>query len=83
MVTDDIYAIVGSANINQRSMDGRRDTEVAVGCWETEKDEVLVNDGHVQGLRKVSSMTCLALISSLSYTQINISKRINPATAQV
>ena len=52
MVVDDIYAIVGSANINQRSMDGRRDTEIAVGCWEGTED-TLVHDGHVQGLRKV------------------------------
>jgi phospholipase D1/2 len=26
MVVDDEYAIIGSANINQRSMDGSRDT---------------------------------------------------------
>ena len=53
-MVDDIYAIVGSANINQRSMDGRRDTEIAVGCWETQEGtENLVTDGHVQGLRKV------------------------------
>ena len=54
MVVDDIYAIVGSANINQRSMDGRRDTEIAMGCWETMPGtDNLVTDGHVQGLRKV------------------------------
>ncbi|KAL5264098.1 hypothetical protein ACHWQZ_G005247 [Mnemiopsis leidyi] len=53
LVVDDIYAIVGSANINQRSMDGRRDTEIAVGCWETQEGtENLVAEGHVQGLRK-------------------------------
>merc|ERR1719204_1285639 len=53
MVADDIYAIVGSANINQRSMDGRRDSEIAMGCWETMPGtENLVTDGHVQGLRK-------------------------------
>ena len=26
--------VVGSANINQRSMAGTRDTEMAVGCWQ-------------------------------------------------
>ncbi|GBF94843.1 phospholipase D gamma [Raphidocelis subcapitata] len=31
MIVDDEYAIIGSANINQRSMDGSRDTEIAVG----------------------------------------------------
>lgn len=54
MVVDDIYAIVGSANINQRSMDGRRDTEIAMGCWETvpNDSDKLVNSGHVGALRK-------------------------------
>ena len=36
MITDDEYIIVGSANINQRSMGGIRDTEIAVGALQTE-----------------------------------------------
>ena len=36
MITDDVHVIAGSANINQRSMDGTRDTEIAVGCWQEE-----------------------------------------------
>lgn len=35
VIFDDEYVIVGSANINQRSMDGTRDTEIAVGGYET------------------------------------------------
>lgn len=31
---DDEYIIVGSANINQRSMDGARDTEIAMGAFQ-------------------------------------------------
>ena len=31
MIVDDAYIIVGSANINERSMSGTRDTEMAVG----------------------------------------------------
>lgn len=31
---DDEYIIVGSANINQRSMDGARDTEIAMGGYQ-------------------------------------------------
>ncbi len=34
MIVDDAYIIVGSANINQRSMSGSRDTEIAVGCYQ-------------------------------------------------
>ncbi|CAL8469780.1 g9322 [Coccomyxa elongata] len=32
MIVDDEYIIIGSANINQRSQDGTRDTELAVGA---------------------------------------------------
>lgn len=31
---DDEYIITGSANINQRSMDGTRDTEIAMGAYQ-------------------------------------------------
>ncbi|KAK3419777.1 hypothetical protein EUGRSUZ_G00543 [Eucalyptus grandis] len=31
MIVDDEYVIMGSANINQRSLDGSRDTEIAMG----------------------------------------------------
>lgn len=31
---DDEYVIIGSANINQRSMDGGRDTEIAMGAFQ-------------------------------------------------
>ncbi|XWS19088.1 hypothetical protein CRYUN_Cryun32bG0101200 [Craigia yunnanensis] len=32
MIVDDEYIIIGSANINQRSMDGARDSEIAISC---------------------------------------------------
>lgn len=31
---DDEYVILGSANINQRSMEGTRDTEIAMGAYQ-------------------------------------------------
>ena len=34
IVIDDEYIICGSANINQRSMDGSRDTEIAMGGYQ-------------------------------------------------
>jgi phospholipase D1/2 len=34
-----MYILIGSANINQRSMDGKRDTEIAIGCFQIQ-DEV-------------------------------------------
>lgn len=36
---DDLYILTGSANINQRSMDGARDTEIAIGCYQTRTDD--------------------------------------------
>ncbi|XLR06076.1 hypothetical protein HN51_060957 [Arachis hypogaea] len=34
MIVDDEYIIIGSANINQRSMDGGRDTEIGMGAYQ-------------------------------------------------
>lgn len=34
VAVDDEYIIVGSANINQRSMDGARDSEIAMGAYQ-------------------------------------------------
>lgn len=34
MIVDDDYVIVGSANINQRSLGGNRDSEIAFGSWQ-------------------------------------------------
>ena len=34
IVVDDEYIIVGSANCNQRSMDGGRDSEIAMGAYQ-------------------------------------------------
>ncbi|CAN6475697.1 unnamed protein product [Victoria cruziana] len=34
MIVDDEYIILGSANINQRSLDGSRDTEIAIGAYQ-------------------------------------------------
>eukprot|EP00669_Euglena_mutabilis_P006084 TRINITY_DN1814_c0_g1_i1.p1 TRINITY_DN1814_c0_g1~~TRINITY_DN1814_c0_g1_i1.p1 ORF type:complete len:162 (+),score=51.88 TRINITY_DN1814_c0_g1_i1:150-635(+) len=46
-IFDDEYVIIGSANINQRSMDGARDTEIAVGA--VEDGFVLERDGGSGG----------------------------------
>ncbi|CAL9128086.1 unnamed protein product [Musa textilis] len=34
MIVDDEYVVIGSANINQRSMEGSRDTEIAMGAYQ-------------------------------------------------
>ncbi|GFP80148.1 phospholipase d delta [Phtheirospermum japonicum] len=34
MIVDDAYILLGSANINERSMEGSRDTEIAMGAYQ-------------------------------------------------
>lgn len=34
MIVDDEYVIIGSANINQRSMAGSKDSEIAMGAYQ-------------------------------------------------
>ncbi|XP_047342276.1 phospholipase D alpha 4 [Impatiens glandulifera] len=46
MIVDDTYMLIGSANINQRSMDGQRDTEIAIGCYQV--DEELKESGSLK-----------------------------------
>lgn len=35
IIIDDEYVLLGSANINQRSLDGSRDTEIAMGAYQS------------------------------------------------
>lgn len=48
MVVDDEYAMVGSANINQRSLAGSRDTEIAMGAYQPHHTWSRKN-GHPRG----------------------------------
>ncbi len=36
MLVDDEYIILGSANLNERSLSGQRDGEICIGAWETD-----------------------------------------------
>ncbi|XVE71177.1 hypothetical protein DITRI_Ditri10aG0129900 [Diplodiscus trichospermus] len=46
MIVDDEYIIIGSANINQRSMDGGRDSEIAMGAFQP---HYLSTNGRAKG----------------------------------
>jgi phospholipase D1/2 len=57
MVVDDEYVVVGSANINQRSLDGSRDSEICIGAFQN--GHTLAGDpqgplprGQVAGFRR-------------------------------
>ncbi|CAN0919150.1 Phospholipase D alpha 1 [Linum grandiflorum] len=53
MIVDDEYIIIGSANINQRSMDGGRDTEIAMGGFQPQHiaTEKQLATGQIYGFR--------------------------------
>lgn len=43
--------LIGSANINQRSMDGERDTEIAIGCYQIKNGEHRISNGDIRAYR--------------------------------
>ena len=46
MIVDDDYIVIGSANINQRSMAGERDSEICVGAFQPDHS---ISDGQPRG----------------------------------
>lgn len=48
---DDTYLLVGSANVNQRSMDGQRDTEIAIGCYQSTSGGNGINNADIRRFR--------------------------------
>ncbi|KAJ9537469.1 hypothetical protein OSB04_030202 [Centaurea solstitialis] len=51
MIVDDSYMLIGSANINQRSMDGKRDTEIAIGCYQSRDESRQTHRRDIHGYR--------------------------------
>ncbi|CAN1218046.1 Phospholipase D alpha 4 [Linum perenne] len=51
MIVDDAYILIGSANVNQRSMDGQRDTEIAIGCYQRKTTMIMNTDLNSNGYR--------------------------------
>jgi phospholipase D1/2 len=56
MIVDDEYIVVGSANINQRSLDGTRDSEICIGAHQPAHSMASTTEplprGQVAGFRK-------------------------------
>eukprot|EP00879_Flechtneria_rotunda_P012466 GHRR01013018.1.p2 GENE.GHRR01013018.1~~GHRR01013018.1.p2 ORF type:complete len:342 (+),score=123.05 GHRR01013018.1:2623-3648(+) len=57
MIVDDEYVVIGSANINQRSLDGTRDTEICIGAFQKghtmgDNPKGPLPAGQVAGFRK-------------------------------
>ncbi|KAL7163583.1 hypothetical protein ACSBR2_039654 [Camellia fascicularis] len=64
MIVDDEYVILGSANINQRSMAGSRDTEIAVGAYQSHQTWAKKKK-HPRGQRPI--FVCLIDVELLVY----------------
>lgn len=65
MIVDDEYVILGSANINQRSMEGTRDTEIAMGAYQphhTWAKQLSSPQGQVKPLNQISKSTIYHLL---------------------
>lgn len=43
--------LIGSANVNQRSMDGQRDTEIAIGCYQQQNWKQHISRGDIHAYR--------------------------------
>ncbi|KAE8010687.1 hypothetical protein FH972_007033 [Carpinus fangiana] len=68
MIVDDEYVIVGSANINQRSMAGTKDTEIAMGAYQPHHTWAARNKqphGQVYGYRMSLWAEHLASVDTL------------------
>jgi phospholipase D1/2 len=63
LIADDAFTIIGSANINQRSMDGTRDSEIAVASYQPAflPTETSVAHGDVHAFR----IHCWATITNI------------------
>ena len=66
MIVDDEYVIIGSANINQRSLEGIRDTEIAMGAYQpqyTWANKISAPRGQVMP-RVSSSICCITFLGT-------------------
>ncbi|KAI4329162.1 hypothetical protein L6164_021455 [Bauhinia variegata] len=80
MIVDDIYILIGSANVNQRSMDGQRDTEIAIGCYQCgDGTDNQMKRGYIHAYRMSLwyEHTCLADESFLEPESLECVKRVS------
>ncbi|KAK6941658.1 Phospholipase D/Transphosphatidylase, partial [Dillenia turbinata] len=85
MIVDDEYIIIGSANINQRSMDGARDTEIAMGGYQPH--HLAAHEparGQIHGLRMALWYEHLGLLddSFLHPESLECIQKINKIASQ-
>jgi phospholipase D1/2 len=72
MIVDDCVAIIGSANINDRSMRGTRDTELCAVVEGKEMISIMMNDKVVQVSKFAHSLRIRLMTSYLGISQTNV-----------
>ncbi|KAH9602147.1 hypothetical protein KSS87_007621 [Heliosperma pusillum] len=81
MIVDDEYIIIGSANINERSMNGARDSEIAMGAYQPNQINHMNQParGQIHGLRMSLWYEHMGLLENtfLNPESEECSKRVN------
>lgn len=72
MIVDDCVAIIGSANINDRSMRGTRDTELCAVVEGKEMMSIMMNEKVVQVSKYAHSLRIRLMTSYLGISQTNV-----------
>ena len=75
MIVDDEYVLMGSANINQRSLDGSRDTEIAMGA-------LISQHTHGQGRRLIPAARLLSYLFFFFFWFHIVSKTFDAETLE-
>lgn len=73
MVVDDEFVLIGSANINQRSLEGTRDTEIAMGGYQPHHSWAKKGSrprGQVKNTFKNFLLLCILMMKSQKHTNI-------------
>ncbi|KAG4906713.1 hypothetical protein JHK82_055361 [Glycine max] len=70
MIVDDEYVILGSANINQRSMEGTRDIEIAMGAYQPhhtwQEGSIILIHGYRMSLwAEHTSLECIRRVRTM------------------
>lgn len=92
MVVDDRFALLGSANINDRSLLGERDSEIAVLVIDTDASQCDVGTGGVKPVRAFARELRMGIwkkifgitgnVRAASYLKLAIEQPANPASWQ-
>lgn len=77
MIIDDRYLICGSANINDRSMEGNRDSELCLLVESTPNKEIFINKQAFKVVEKIQKLRCRLWAEHFGMSEVKVR---NPAS---